>query len=287
MSALRPPASVLRDLYVAQGLSTRQIGSRFGVSKTQVLRWMKHYGIDRRPLSFSDRVKAGLCPDRETLYHLIQVEHRPYAEIASMYEVDERSVHFWLDRYSIPRSDIWVTRRRGDVPEMPDVSVLRRMYVDDGMSSVEIGRQFDVSGDTIRRVLESHGIDLRPSGFDGGKRFTCDDGHEVRSTYELRVDNWLHHHGVHHVVEPAIPGLPGCRADFLANGWYIEIWGVTGSERYTAQRKRKTVHYADRHLPLIGLTPWMFSSRGDHAWRRHLLKVVDHPKTQTFQARLL
>lgn len=283
MSTLRPSASVLRDLYEAQGLSTRAIGAKFGVSKTEVTRWMKHYDIPRRPHTFAEKVAAGVRPDADTLYRLVHERHHSYEEIAAMYKVDPSNIRLWLIAANIPTPEIWDTRRRGAVVSLPDADTLLNLYAEQGISASDIGERYDVSGDTIRRELRRLGIPVRRDGFDGGKRLICADGHEARSTYELRVDNWLHRHGIDHVVEPPIPGMPDSRADFLANGWYIEVWGVTGNDAYRERRSRKTRHYTKSGIPLISLTPWMFSTHSGHSWERRMLKVLNHATSQTSQ----
>lgn len=271
-----PLPSALADLYVTKSLSTRDIGKMYGVSKTQVLRWMKRFGIDRRPLRFEDRVKAGLCPDKETLNRLVHVENHSYAAVAEMWNVSEHLIHMWLDRYGLPRSEAWVTRRKGEIITLPDAATIERLYIDEGMSVVAIGQMYGVSDRPITTIMENAGIERRPDGW-SGKMYDCIDGHTVRSVYERRVDNWLSLHRIAHEVEPEIPGLPGSRADFLANGWYIEVWGVQSNAAYAERMQRKIAHYKVRGLPFIGLTPWMFCKTSGFSWERHVAKVHQAP----------
>jgi hypothetical protein len=91
---------------------------------------------------------------------------------------------------------------------------------------------YGVTDKVISRLFGEYGIQPNPNGWDGGKRHACQDGHLVRSTYEQRVDDWLYRHGIEHVYEPTLPYDRRCRSDFLANGWYIEIWGVKGNAAY-------------------------------------------------------
>lgn len=286
MSGRRPPSSVLSDLYETQRMSTRDIAARFGVTHTQVRRWMDRAGIACRPHAHAEKVDAGLCPPPDRLRELVHVEHLSLEKIGERYGVSGSAVRLWLIEFGIPTPAVWDTRHKGERIRLPGADVLRVLYVDNGLSTAQIGAMHNASSDTVRRALRRHGIPIRPNGFDGGKRLACDDGHLVRSTYELRVDNWLHEHGIDHVVEPDIPGLIGCRADFLAHGWFIEIWGVIGNQRYRAQRARKIEHYRAADIPLIGLSPWMFCDARRSSWERRLSSVIDHPIPQTSPVQL-
>ncbi|MGH2478516.1 MAG: hypothetical protein ACRDHW_02525, partial [Ktedonobacteraceae bacterium] len=96
-------------------------------------------------------------------------------------------------------------------------------------------------------------------------------------TYEQRIDDWLHEHGIPHRYEPRLPFDNRSKADFFANGWYIEIWGVAQNKIYTERRKRKIRGYNLHHLPLIEIDLHHFDSKRNFLWIRRLKKVLVPP----------
>ena len=205
---------------------------------------------------------------------MIHEEHLPYSEVALRYGVDASAVPHWLKRHGLALSQgPLLTRRRGAVAELPTVLTIRSLH-DQGLSQCAIARMYGVSTEPICRLFREHGLTARPAGWDGGKRHVCSDGHRVRSTYELRVDDWLAAHGVQHEYEPQLPFDRRCHADFLANGWYIEVWGVTNRASYEASKERKLSLYRQHGLPLIELHPWTFSKQKRDLFERRLAKTL-------------
>jgi hypothetical protein len=124
------------------------------------------------------------------------------------------------------------------------------------LTTGDIGRRRGVSSTSIKEAMERYGIKARPSGFNGGIRYQCSNGLEVRSAYERRVGDWLLAHTVPFVYEPTLPFNRRLTADFLANEWYIEIWGVEGWAVYEERREKKQRLYRLHSLPLIEFRPY-------------------------------
>jgi transposase len=59
-----PSREELVRLYVAEGLSTTQIGQRYGVSQQTALRWLRAAGVALRPQSQPTRASPGRPPQR-------------------------------------------------------------------------------------------------------------------------------------------------------------------------------------------------------------------------------
>lgn len=271
---IRPDIETVRRLYETERLTTRQIGSQFGVSKTEVLRWLKFYSIPRRAVSRGLLNRGIKEPTKEELIHLIHVEHKSYREIAVMYGVNFATIPLWLKKHQIKLPTVWGTRRKGAQVILPTQDELRKMYLEDGIILDDIATKHNVTRSVIARLCKEFGILLRPDGFNGGIRFTCDDGHLVRSTYEQKVDNWLYEHGISHEYEPRLPFDRRWYADFLANGWYIEIWGVNGSKDYTQRKARKLALYNTHQIPLIQLSIDSFQPRRKGSWKRRLTRCL-------------
>ncbi|MFY1661243.1 hypothetical protein [Micromonospora sp. WMMD1274] len=72
------------------------------------------------------------------------------------------------------------------------------------------------------------------------------DGHLCRSMFERHIDDFLHHHGIAHDVEPHYPrhhllNTTGLRADWLlSDGTYVEALGMLQEDDYAAKVQRKT-----------------------------------------------
>lgn len=254
---MKPDADTLRTLYLTEKLSASAIARQYGVQKISALRWLRSAGIQRRPIGNGLANRGDVIPDRDTLYQMVYVNHWGYRQIAAHYGIAFTAVPHWLDRFAIPRPTVWETRRKGRTVILPTPDELRVLY-EQGATLAAIADQYGVSRATISQMCHRAGIILRPDGWENGKRLLCPDGHAVRSRYEQRVDLWLCAHGVAHTYEPQLPFDHRYHADFLANGWYIEIWGVTDSADYTARKTRKRLLYQHHAAPLLELSHYDF-----------------------------
>lgn len=272
---IEPDFTTLYQLYIVKHMSTRELAKQFGfASKTSIQIRLKTFGIPLRATGGGLLNRQGIePPDRETLYCLIHVEHKGFREIANMYGVDHTAISYWLKKHNIDHPTVWDTRRKGIHPTLPTEQELRDLYTT-GHSLREIGNQFGTSTQSISHLCDQYDIQVKPDGFDGGKRFLCNDDHLVLSVYEQRVDNWLYEHEIPHQLEPRLPFDRRCQSDFLANGWYIEVWGVIGNTAYTQRRIRKTNLYHQHNLPLIELEPYQFDTAHKGLWKRRLQKVL-------------
>ena len=270
---MKPSFDELYNLYIVERLTTRQIGKQFNVSKTKVLRWLNFYGIEKRATGVGLKYHELPEPTRDELEYMVWTEHLDYRAIGKRFGISGSAIKQWICKYQIPRPTIWDTRRKGVHPTLPTEQELRELYAL-GQSLVSIGKQFGVSADAISQLCIQYGIQVKLPGWDGGKRFLCNDEHLVLSVYEQRVDNWLYERGIEHQYEPRLPFDHRCRSDFLANGWYIEAWGVTGNATYNERRIRKTSLYHQHNLPLIELEPYQFDTAHKGLWKRRLQKVL-------------
>jgi transposase-like protein len=269
-----PDRETLARLYEVERQTTRQIGKTYGVSKTQVRRWMLAMEIPLRPKGKGLANRGTPAPTAEDLRDMVHRLHLSYRAIGDRYGVGPHSVMMWLRKHGIPRPSVWETRRKGAAPPIPEGDALRLIY-ESGVSAEELAREYGVSPQPIYARLAAAGVTLRPGGFQNGKRWPCKDGHRVRSSFEQRVDDWLHEHHVPHTPEPRIPGARGnLRADFLANGHYVEVWGVHSRPDYAERKERKRRHYAEAGVSLIELNPCDFAASGRGRWKRKLARCL-------------
>jgi transposase len=268
-----PPPETLVAMYEGESLPTTAIAERFNVSGTTVIKWLRDYGIRLRPNGVGLAARGITPPTEAELRQMIHAERLTYGEIAAKYGVDQSAIMHWLNKLGIERPPTWYEAH--DKPEM--VSEMYAAY-EAGASIDDIGQHYGgVTRTMVVRLFKAHGIQLRPDGWQGGKRFVCQDGHRVRSTYECRVDDWLNENGVNHIYEPPLPFSPVHKADFFANGWYIEVWGVTKNQEYEERKQRKRDLYAANHAPLIEIPFYAFDKANRELWKRRLHQCLISP----------
>lgn len=196
---------------------------------------------------------------------MVHVEHLSYVAIAAKYGVDPTAVPYWLDKHRIKRPTIWGTRRKGSPTPMPsDAEIRDRLAL--GHSANSIAADHKATPDLVRKRARELSLDVRRDGWRGGKRYKCADGHEARSVYEQRVDDWLYRHGLAHECEPAYPWGRRYRADFKVDDTYIEVWGVSENAAYQRRRAMKIERCEQVGLPLISINHWQFA-RGRRWWK--------------------
>lgn len=272
----KPTPDELRRMYIDERLTSGEIAERCQCSISAAKKWLHDYGIPTRPPG-SCLANRGLPePTIDDLRRMLYVERMSYRQIAEVYGVDHSAVFYWVKHRGLPSPSAWSTPQRDYNPEPPPPAEIEAL-INQGVSSRVIAEAYGVSPGTIQKFCRRHGIKMRRDGWDGGKRLVCNDGHLVRSTYEWRVDNWLHDHGVPHVYEPVLPPNPRYHADFYANGWYIEIWGVRDLETYSRRRRFKCDLYRLHALPLIEMTYDSFATAHRDRLERQLSRCLTAP----------
>lgn len=256
--SMKPPESELRRLYLDERKTTYQIAGICGVSRPCVCRWLRAVGIPLRPAN-NGLVHRGIAPpNADDLRRMIHVEHMSYEAVAAKYGVDFTAVPHWLKKHGIDCPKSWTTRRKGEAPEIREGLVRERLAA--GLTLADIAKEIGVSKWSVSQFCEANAITKRRDGFNGGVRYEAKNGLLVRSTYELRVAEWLLCQGIAFAYEPRIPMNRRLRADFFAGGWYIEIWGVAGSKKYATQKAKKQSVYMSNMLPLIELSYQHFAN---------------------------
>src|SRR6266511_670385 len=93
----RPAPAELRRRYVADGLSTGQLATLYGVSVRTVTRWLEDAGISRRRCG-----RRSHAPTREELRLLYQVEGLSTAQIGARYGVAQQTANRWVRAAGVP-----------------------------------------------------------------------------------------------------------------------------------------------------------------------------------------
>ena len=141
-----------------------------------------------------------------------------------------------------------------------DKELLQRLYVEDELTTREIGQIVGRSKKVVLDYLKRYGIPVRPDGIKNRERIKCTDGHLVRSYYERAFDNLLHKNGIEHEYDPRLPFNHRYMADFKVCDVYVEIWGLMGNSQYRERRKKKIQLYHDNGCKLLEVFPDDFKS---------------------------
>jgi transposase len=274
----KPTRDEMIQLYEVERLSTREIAKMYDVQHITVRRWLDLYGMKPRASGKGLANRGIEPPSRDDLFRMIHVEHLGYVGVAAKYGVDSTAVPYWLKKHGIERPKVWETRYGGNAPEI-DPDQVRTLY-ESGVSLKDIGKRFGVSELPIRTLARELGLKVKKNGFNGGIRYTCQNGLEVRSVYEQRVADWFIENNVRFDYEPLYPFGMRWRADFHANGWYVEIWGVVGSESYDKKKQRKVELCEINKIPLLQLKPHQFNTEQGHLMGKILSAVFEPPEIQ-------
>lgn len=278
----RPERETLIALYEAEQLSPQGIGNMLGVQAQTVRKWLRHDGVPVRQAQVSTRFQPGIevthaipVPERITLEYLYCDWRLTTGQIASHFHVSNTTVGKWLRHHGIKRRRAGIGLiSRGIEP--PTNEQLHTMIHVERLTYREVADRFGVDQSAVQYWLDRRGID-RPKveGWQGGAPYQAPNGQMVRSSYEKAVAEWLHNNSLDFVYEPPLP-FAG-RADFLANGWYIEVWGVINSATYKARKEVKQNLYKAHGLPLIELPARSFDKKRGDPWKRRLAPCLFPP----------
>ncbi len=139
------PKEELERLYYEEGLSTSEIGKRYGVSNVTIINRMKSYGMTRRD--------GTIRLSREVLIQLYYEEQLTQREIAGRLGVSLPTVQHRMQEFGI--------ETRGKPVELPAETV-QAMY-EGGRTIEDIAAHFGVSTTTVAQRLEKLGVKRRTS----------------------------------------------------------------------------------------------------------------------------
>jgi hypothetical protein len=240
------------------GMSFVDIGREYNCSPSYVA---QNFGqsVEARRFHSKDgsrmpfETRDGRVVTKEMLQELYTDQWLSYEEIAEILSVDFTTIPYWLKKLGIATRTAWETRRGATWVE-PKAETLIHLYQSDKMGMDAIGALFGTSKEYVQRILRDNGIAIRKSGYPNIPNYVAQDGHKVKSSLELQVDNWLYLNGVLHIYEPRIKGTR-YKGDFLVGDTYIEIWGLVGHEKYDEKKAKKIAAYEQAGLKLLSVYP--------------------------------
>ncbi len=118
---------------------------------------------------------------------------------------------------------------------------IKEMY-EKGNSLSYIGNILGVSKQTVNRNMQRWDLPRRKPLRDKAI-WKCDDGHIVKSSIEMYIDNWLFHNGIIHVYEKHLAETRfTCDFYIPEKNIYIEYWGMINKD-YVRKMKKKLLMY--------------------------------------------
>ncbi|MGC2234935.1 MAG: hypothetical protein WA584_02070 [Pyrinomonadaceae bacterium] len=140
------------------GLSMEQVGEQFGISKQRVEQIFRKLGVETRRHTKTDKFLEGhkkrikILP-KELLVKYYKDEKLPVGEIIKSLKTSSSMFYKSLEFHNIPKRITEGTRYSSLTED-----VLRRLYLDEDLSSTEIATRLDYSSVTIRKRLSAYGI---------------------------------------------------------------------------------------------------------------------------------
>lgn len=260
----------IRHLYLEQMLTERELARHFGISRHPIRDAMSILGIPRRSGRGVTYLHPERKPTKEQLNQWLNEDLETLQSIAIKLECDPSTVRNWAIEYNLDWSKTPWRRTMSRVkPIQFTCEQLEDLYLKRELSQKQIADLFGCSRIVIKHRLKKYNIPARKSGWKS-TRFKCKDGHQVRSTYEQRVDDWLFNHGLLHSYEPPLPFDPYLSADFLVGETYIEIWGVYDNAAYKERKARKRKLYDQYDVCLIQISYTDFATKAHARWQRKL-----------------
>jgi len=146
----------LRNEYLYEKRSVREIAQKCGCSHGAVSNWLKRHGIKTRP-------KGGCRADKrlekkDWLREQYVEQEKCTREIAGECGCTKKTVRYWLKK-----NDIETRPKGGGKPDerVEDEAWLRERYVEHGRSIRDIAEECACSGRTVGRWLDHYGIETR------------------------------------------------------------------------------------------------------------------------------
>lgn len=157
----KPSKMELKKQYHIEKKSSNEIADEIGVTSTTVLGWLRDYKIPVRSNSqaqFYRSRKKIRKPTKNQIRKWYHDERKSTGEIAINLGVTQRTIINWMRDYNIPTR----SPQEASLPEGIEKlskSELKSMYIEKGISTVEIAKEIGVkSSSTIQRWLKSYGI---------------------------------------------------------------------------------------------------------------------------------
>ena len=147
----------MADLYEG-GLTLREVGAQFGISKQRVEQLLNRAGISRRKNTESaESLKAWAAKKQSIpkgkLIELYVDKNLPIYKVLRELKTSAATLNEALDLYGIPRRDKYIL-----VASPLTRELLHRLYIEEGLTASEIARKYGKATITVQKKLSKFGI---------------------------------------------------------------------------------------------------------------------------------
>lgn len=279
--------SLLEDLYLNHGIHRELLREMFNVDESTIRYWLKKYDLyEKSNLQYNEQEVVNLYNDGWTMKKIAdkidrsvscvcqilkrnKVETRPShtrpkisdEELKRLYIEENLSTLEIEDKVGLTNGNLSNRLRNMEDVEMRGKGSVRRhvsdnkiktLYVNQGLSSREVGNKVGLDGSTVRARLSKLNIETRDSNY--GNNQVTKKGHEVRSSYERQVADFLFENDIEYEYEPKIDGpyIPDFK---IGNNIFIEVWGMLGIDDYKHRKEQKMKYYNTEEMNIISIIP--------------------------------
>jgi len=152
----------LREQYWEQNKTLREISDEVNLSPTAVRNWMDRHDIETRSLSESHTDgNVDRLANKEWLRDQYRNQKKSPPEIADEIDVHAATVRSWIERHGIKKHSLSKRYTDGNVEPLKDPEWLHEQYNQNKKSSNEIAEELGLSGGSVLKWLEKHGIERR------------------------------------------------------------------------------------------------------------------------------
>lgn len=146
----------------------------------------------------------------------------------------------------------WVSYTKWPESILENSSFLHALWIDEKEpEEIEIIEK-------VKKIIKKDELDLDFRDKFPAK-YRTKDGHNVRSRWEVLIDNALYEYGLAHAYERKLPIEEDVYSDFYipSKNWskavYIEYWGIEENEKYSKRKDDKIAIYKKYNLNLLSL----------------------------------
>jgi DNA-binding transcriptional regulator LsrR (DeoR family) len=148
------PLEEIRNLYLVEKLSCKEIATRYGVSSPTIRKRLRSLGVEIRKPQFPIYNGKKVNIPIEDLKKLYYEDNWTLEEIAEIYFVTETTIRNYLKAYGLPR------RKPGQQKKNLPIDEIKELYLK-GNTSSELAEKFNVGGTTILKLLHEQGVQIR------------------------------------------------------------------------------------------------------------------------------
>lgn len=146
-----PGKEILFQKYFEELKDLPELANIYNTSPTTIKKWINYYGGITRT-----KPQKKLCSNVVLLKQLIEKENKFYYEAGQIFGVSSSLINTWCKKYNIqtnndPHKKI----------EIPSYEELYELYIEKGLSCLDLSKRYNVSNVTVKKWLKEKGIILR------------------------------------------------------------------------------------------------------------------------------